>query len=483
MEAICIVALNWNRKNDLLRLLRSIFRDIEESPTDAKLELVVVDNGSTDGSLDMLETEFPALLTLRNSENLGGSGGFNTGIRYALRNGFDYIWLLDNDAEVLPGALKGLLGAVRTDPRIAIVGSKILHRDDQRVISELGANISRLTTRTKPIKLNALDDEAIANMVDVDYVAVCSALVRSSAIKVFGLLDEAFFVMWDDMEWGIRANSAGFRVVATSNSAVVHPGFSERTITPLYLYYAWRNHLYFAASSFFGLRRIWYLCYLSGLLEAKTCWEALAPERSNHVEALRLAKRDFWQGTFGKASRQLVNISSVNPPDAEKCFQYPSTKKLILSGGRPAPVLLTVLTKVKESVKPNQLLLLIPESRKILLIEMGIREFVSLTKLQEWLQLAFDLRFGGHGLIAFPGEERRPLFSLARQLVVVDENGSVVHTKRGGLRIFATRLSLGVLGFAMFFLRGFGSGVKRSVFGKSFRAIDVSALRRYQIDL
>ena len=99
-----VVIVTWNRKDYVLRLLDSIRRNAYPN-----WSVLVVDNASSDGSDAAIRREHPWVRCLRNPVNLGGSGGFNTGLRHYLDEGYDYVWLLDNDVEVEPGALEVLI--------------------------------------------------------------------------------------------------------------------------------------------------------------------------------------------------------------------------------------------------------------------------------------------------------------------------------------------------------------------------------------
>lgn len=294
----CIAVLNWNRSADLIRLLESLYAAFPDGFAD-QLALVVVDNGSTDDSVAQVERQFPGVQLICNPVNLGGSGGFNTAIRHALDHGFEFVWLLDNDVVVRPGALEPLLKTMLSDPKIAVVGSKILHAQDPEVICEAGADIDAVTTRTRPRLWNQLNKDQ-QGALDVDYVAACSLLARLDAVRQVGLLDEAYFLLWDDMDWGVRFRRAGFRVAASLASVVVHPGFSERRIAPAFLYYAARNHLYFIHRNYRGLRRLFHLATAVGVHRSHERLLAAEGRLRPLADASRRGISDFFSQRMGK---------------------------------------------------------------------------------------------------------------------------------------------------------------------------------------
>jgi hypothetical protein len=237
---VTIVIVNWNRCNDLLRLLDSL-KVLEYDNYD----LVVVDNASTDDSVERIEKISQKIDLLVNSENLGGTGGFNSGMRFALDR-FDckYIWLLDNDATVSPQALKELVSTMEDDPSVGIAGSRILNAKDPRYVVETGANYDWAAGTVRPVHRNVLKESlGDSTPVDVDYVAVCSALARTAALAQVGLMDERYFLFWDDMDWGLAFRDAGYRVVAVPGSEVFHPAFTEYRSVVVDCFYGVRNQL------------------------------------------------------------------------------------------------------------------------------------------------------------------------------------------------------------------------------------------------
>lgn len=302
LEKIAIIIVNWNRRDDLLALVASLY--------DAgywNYDIIVVDNASSDGSVDALRARYPEVLLIQNAENLGGTGGFNAGMRYAIGRDYSFVWLLDNDALVFPNSLEPLVEAASSDPRIALVGSKLLHPHDPFLINEAGAMIDPFTSRPRPRFMNE-HDRLLPQLLDVHYVAVCSVLVRLSAVKRVGLMDEAYFLMWDDMEWGMRFRMKHYRVVVATESRVTHPGFSERFLTSNFIYYSTRNHFYFIARIYSGLQR----SYLIALLAGVTAYQA-ARERwiigNRQTSMIReAAEVDFWSLQMGRSRRSLPEL-------------------------------------------------------------------------------------------------------------------------------------------------------------------------------
>lgn len=216
---VAIVIVNWNKKDYVISLLNSL-RGINYD----NYEITVVDNASGDGSVEAIKEQFPKVNLIVNSRNLGGTGGFNTGIRYAFeKGGYKYIWLLDNDAVVERDTLVELVKAMETNENIGISGSMILNPDNKELIVELGLNIDWDTGIVKPFMENHKISEIRDGVYEVDYVAACSALVRSDSLLKTGLIDERYFIWWDDTDLGLSVRKTGKKVVGVTKSIVLHP--------------------------------------------------------------------------------------------------------------------------------------------------------------------------------------------------------------------------------------------------------------------
>jgi GT2 family glycosyltransferase len=234
-----VVIVNWNKKDYLLQLIESL-----GSLNYKNYDVIVVDNASTDSSVKLLSEEYPKITIIQNEINLGGTGGFNTGIRYVMgKNSYKYVWLLDNDALVEKNTLLELVKVMENDEKIGIAGSMIIDSDDRDLIVELGAFLRWDTIGVTPYQRNTRIGTNL-EPTEVEYVAICSALVRVDAVKKIGLMDERFFVFWDDMDWGLSFKKYGFKIVAVPASVVYHPAFTEKErgeVTDFY--YGHRNAL------------------------------------------------------------------------------------------------------------------------------------------------------------------------------------------------------------------------------------------------
>ena len=204
---VTVVVVNWNGYEDTRRCLRSLGA-LEYEP----LHVVVVDNGSTDGSAARIESEFADVELVRSPRNLGFAGGANLGIRAGLQRGSEFVWLLNNDAEVEPRTLEALVAEAQRDERTGVVGGVVFGRDG-RVHTWGGGTVSRL---------------GIATLVEarparpLDYVTGACMLLRRRLLEEVGLLDDTFFFYFEDADLCRRARAAGWKLAVAHDARIVH---------------------------------------------------------------------------------------------------------------------------------------------------------------------------------------------------------------------------------------------------------------------
>lgn len=238
---VTIVILNWNNWPDTLDCVASCRR-----LNWPNLRVVIVDNGSGDGSEGILRERCPDAVIIQTGANLGFAGGNNIGIRHALETGADYVWLLNNDAVSDPDALAKLVEALQSAPSAAAAGSKVYYHDDPQRIWFAGGIWTKGRLRVRQRGTGELDHGEYDYLCPVGSVSGCSMLIRSSVIREIGLLDESYFLYWEDTDWCARAQKNGYKVLFVPASRVWHK--VSATVAPrsqLQYYYNTRNGLMF----------------------------------------------------------------------------------------------------------------------------------------------------------------------------------------------------------------------------------------------
>jgi GT2 family glycosyltransferase len=237
---IAIVICNYNKKDFVVNCIKSVFDSNFKD-----FDLIVVDNASTDGSVEAINSEFSDKLTLLvNEENLGGSGGFARGMQFALDKGYKYIHLLDNDTIVDKNAISALYEFMEEHPEVGACGSLICRMDEKEIIQDYGAMIDAENLGVRPLHKGQKRDSSLPAFVECDYVAACSAFYRSSVIKKTGVFDKDYFIYWDDMSLSKEIWLADYKVCATAKSIVWHYHSISPTNT-FSNYYFFRNKIHY----------------------------------------------------------------------------------------------------------------------------------------------------------------------------------------------------------------------------------------------
>lgn len=296
-SSVSIVIVTWNRRDCVLNMLDSL-RTISYH----NVHIIVVDNASTDDSPAAIRQHPLQVILLENRENLGGSGGFNTGIKYALKKlDQDYIWLLDNDAEVTADTLESMVRVMERDHSIGIVGSCVLSPEDHDLIVEAGGHIDLNKGVWMPNRRYERYEQSSGNglVEDVDYVPACSALIRTEVFQRIGLLDERFFLHWDDIDFCVRIRKSGMRVVTALDAKVYHG--AEKGYSPVTLYYDFRNALLFFSKHFCGIGFIRAaIAILKNYMSSYGYLWLLGKRRS--ASYLFSGLKHFMSGRYGRAS-------------------------------------------------------------------------------------------------------------------------------------------------------------------------------------
>jgi GT2 family glycosyltransferase len=245
LPSVWIVVLNWNGLTDTLACLESL-RQLHY----ANHRIIVVDNGSSDGSVDALRSAaaHPAIEIIESATNLGYAGGNNLGIRHALDRGADLILVLNNDTTVDPMLLDKLVGAAERHPEAGCFGPWIFYMNDPDRLwftrSEWDPAVSAFTAPGKGRLASELSNETT----NTEYVCGAALLFRAGVAREIGLLDERFFLVYEDSDWCFRARRAGFGCLMVPAARVWHKigtSFSSEA-SPLRTYFSTRNKLLWA---------------------------------------------------------------------------------------------------------------------------------------------------------------------------------------------------------------------------------------------
>lgn len=236
---IFIIILNWNGWKDTVECVESCLR-----LTYAAVTILLVDNCSSDGSEAILRGRFPGVTVIQTGDNLGYAGGNNVGIRYALENGADYIWLLNNDTVVDPAVLNEMVRVAERDPKVGMLGPKILLHSRPEYLNCIGSTINLKTGQPRLVGLGEKDDGRFDDIREMDTLSGCSLLVRRELVDAVGVLDDRFFLFYEETDWILRAKRAGYRMLYVPKARIWHKVSASvgGHQSPLMLYYMIRNN-------------------------------------------------------------------------------------------------------------------------------------------------------------------------------------------------------------------------------------------------
>ncbi|KHE92962.1 MAG: glycosyltransferase family 2 protein [Candidatus Scalindua rubra] len=187
-------------------------------------DIIIVNNGPENLFLsNTLIPKYKRITKIINTEkNLGFAAGNNLGIRRALKNGADYILLLNDDTEVTPEFLTTLIDAAESRPDAGMLGPKICYFNDPDKIWFAGARFDQKTCTVMTTGFNRSGKSVDYAHVESDYITGCALLIRKNVIEKVGLLDERFFLYCEDVDWGLRCSKAGFKNLVIRCSQIRH---------------------------------------------------------------------------------------------------------------------------------------------------------------------------------------------------------------------------------------------------------------------
>jgi len=307
MKKVFLILLNWNSAKTTVDCLESLKKI---NLGNFELEMVVADNGSTDGSQKVLRSAIAKELgqgftftLIENKKNLGFAEGNNVGIRYALEKEADYVCLLNNDTRVSADFLLQLVKVAEKDDQIGIVGGKIyfekgceFHKDRYKkeelgkVIWYAGGKIDWKNVYPIHVGVDEVDVGQYDQQKETEYVNGCLMLIKKEVFNKIGLLDSKYFAYFEENDFCQKAKKAGFKLIYTPKSIIWHLNASSSAPGSfLHDYFLTRNRL------LFGVR-----------------WAPLRSKAALIKESLRLlftgrkwqkiGIRDFYLGKLGEGS-------------------------------------------------------------------------------------------------------------------------------------------------------------------------------------
>lgn len=234
---ISIVIVNWNTAE----LLRRCLQSIRQNAGAVNKEITVVDNASTDGSVDVVRSEFPDVRLIANPDNLGYAEGNNIGIECSSG---DFVLLLNPDTEIQPGAIEALVDCLNRHPDASAVAPRLIYPDGRVQSSCRGfpepsslmfdyLHLAKLFPKSKRFGAYRMTWFDYDHEADVDQPMASCLMIRRTAIEDIGVFDTQFPIFFNDVDWCYRSKQNGWKIYFTPQAEVVHHvGGSTRQVKP-----------------------------------------------------------------------------------------------------------------------------------------------------------------------------------------------------------------------------------------------------------
>ncbi|HKI79994.1 MAG TPA: glycosyltransferase family 2 protein [Ignavibacteriaceae bacterium] len=305
LPQVSIIILNWNGSQDTMECLKSL-----NNVTYRNIEIIVVDNGSKEAELRLLEDFLKGkdVTFIKNKTNLGFTGGNNVGIKKALSNKADFILILNNDTMVSPGFIEPLLSVFNKSENAGIVAPQINYYNNKKLIWSAGGKIDKMRGSGFAIS-DQYERENNKIEKSVGFVSGCCMLVKREVFEVIGIFDENYFAYVEDTDLCYRTIQDGFKIFVAGNSKIYHK-VSRSTIknlTQLPLYYVTRNRLYFAGKNLNYLNYLVVRLYLIVTMFFKTLLWSVSGKRLN-ISTVIKAFSDFDNDKMNKTDHNKFRV-------------------------------------------------------------------------------------------------------------------------------------------------------------------------------
>ena len=245
---IAIIIINWNTYQLTFNCLKSLKACTYKNKT-----IFLVDNGSKDGSGDKIALEFPDINFIKNEINEGFTGANNKALKVILKQNFDYVLLLNNDTEVKPNFLSLLEARMDSDQNLAATQPLILDFPNKNTIWNAGGSFNSFFCLFKTRCKGMIYNPKLKIDTYTQWISGCCILVKIAVIKKVGLLDNRFFIYFEDADWSIRMTNLGYKLGVVPESIIYHHSSgsnvknntsSEGNLSPYSHYLNVRNHIY-----------------------------------------------------------------------------------------------------------------------------------------------------------------------------------------------------------------------------------------------
>ncbi len=290
-----IITINYNGLDDTCALIESI-------PFNDKMEVIVVDNASTNDEVSTINQRFPYVKTIKSDKNLGFAGGNNLGIKAAKGK---YLFIINNDTIFKDFNIQALIDRLQSSKTIGIVCPKIRFAWSNNPIQFAGYTpLSRITARNQAIGFGEEDLGQYEKAHPTPYAHGAAMLIKREAIKKVGLMPECYFLYYEELDWSMMFTRAGYDIWYDPACTIYHKeSQSTGQNSPLRTYYITRNRLLLVKRNFSGINKYLAYAYLQTVVATRDIIKYIIKGR---MDLLKAVTRGLWDFNNSQFNYQLV---------------------------------------------------------------------------------------------------------------------------------------------------------------------------------
>ncbi|MDI6807406.1 MAG: glycosyltransferase family 2 protein [Candidatus Eisenbacteria bacterium] len=312
--SVIAIVVTWNGRRDTLECLESL-----RQSNYPRLQVILVDNGSTDGTPDAARESYPETIVIKNNENLLFSKGVNIGLSCGCEMGGDYFFLINSDATVHTDCVPNLVDSLEREHDTGLSGPKIFYAGT-RTIWSAGGRVRLWAGMTSHIGIRQADSQKYSRKAFVDYLTACALMIRREVIGKVGMLDDRYSIYGEDADFSLRAREAGYTLLFVPEAIAWHKVSSSSGggLTPfkaynrgksgIFLFRKYAKWYHFLTAPVFGLL---------GLVAFSL--KNLTPGNARNVHAL-------WKGVFS-GIRAALKPGHGLKEDHETCHWWSSRNR------------------------------------------------------------------------------------------------------------------------------------------------------------
>ncbi len=287
---ISIITINYNGLNDTCALIESI-------PFNDKMEVIVVDNASTNDEVSKINQRFPYVKTIKSDKNLGFAGGNNLGIKAAKGK---YLFIINNDTIFKNFNVQPLIGRLESSKTIGIACPKIRFAWSNNPIQFAGYTpLSKITVRNQAIGFGEEDYGQYEKAHPTPYAHGAAMLIKREAIEKVGLMPECYFLYYEELDWSMMFTRAGYEVWYEPASTIYHKeSQSTGNNSPLRTFYITRNRLLLVKRNWSGISKYISYSYLIAIVALRDILKYTLKGKFQLVKAIIKGIFDFQCSMF-----------------------------------------------------------------------------------------------------------------------------------------------------------------------------------------